>query len=267
MSIAMAVGETSPSKPFRVVIADGQEIFRNGLRNLLDDLEGFHVIAEVDNQSDLFQLLEMREVDLVLVDVALPNLSGLEWLQSPREMIRPSAVILFSDAVDSDFLLQAFLSGIGGFLTRDLPKKAVTEALRCWQQGLPALTLTTAAVLVQNLVGRYQELEKVVRGLTESRSYQSDTQPLRSIAEIADQAGGNNHSEIALQKLTQQESKVFQLMYQGLSNKQIAVRLAISPYTVSKHMQQILRKLGVSNRTQAASYALFKGDGPNLDEL
>jgi RNA polymerase sigma factor (sigma-70 family) len=259
MSVAMAIGETSLSKPFRVVIADGQEIFRNGLRNLLDDLEEFHVIAEVDNESDLLQLLRMHEVDLVLVDVALPNLSGLEWLQSLREMIQLSAVILFSDAVDSDFLSQAFLSGIGGFLTRDLPKKVVIEALRCWQQGLPALTLTTAAVLVQNLVSRYQELEKVVRGLTESRSRQSGTQLLRSTAEIAGQA--------ELQKLTQQESRVFQLMYQGLSNKQIAVRLAISPYTVSKHMQQILRKLGVSNRTQAASYALFKGDGSILDEL
>lgn len=267
MSVAMAIGETLLSKPFRVVIADGQEIFRNGLRNLLDDLEGFHVIAEVDNQSDLFQLLETREVDLVLVDVALPDLPGLEWLERLHEVIRPSAVILFSDAVDSDFLLQVFLSGIGGFLTRDLPKKVVTEALRCWQQGLPALTPTIAAVLVQNLVSRYQELEKVVQELMESRSRQSGTRPLRSTAELADQAGGNNHSEIALQKLTQQESKVFQLMYQGLSNKQIAVRLAISPYTVSKHMQQILRKLGVSNRTQAASYALFKGEGPILDEL
>src|SRR5487761_1393802 len=153
----MVSGATLLDKSFRVIIADGQEIFRNGLRSLLDDLEGFHVIAEVDNGSDLFQQLRSHDVDLVLVDIALPKLSGLEWLQSLYETIQPSAVILFSDSIDRDLLLQVFLSGVGGFLTRDLPKKAVTEALRCWQRGSLALTPMIAATLVQSLVSKCQE--------------------------------------------------------------------------------------------------------------
>lgn len=261
----MAIAETLPSKPFQVVIADGQEIFRNGLRSLLDDLERFHVIAEVDNGSDLFQRLKTRDVDLALVDIALPNVAGIEWLQSIDGLIQPGAVIVFSDILDPDILLQVFLRGVGGFLTRDLPKKVVTEALRCWQQGALALTPMIAATLIQCLVSKYQELEKTVQELTESHphlSYDPDSARIN-----AHQTDITAVSEIALQKLTQQESKVFQLMYQGLSNKQIAARLAISPYTVSKHMQQILRKLGVSNRTQAASYASFKGDTPFVDEM
>lgn len=255
----MAARETLLSKPFRVVIADGQEIFRNGLRNLLDDLEGFHVIAEVDNDSDLFQLLETRDVDLVLVDVALPHLSSLDWLQSLREIIQPSAVIVFSDVIDRDLLLQVFLRGVGGFLTKDLPKKVVTDALRCWRQGALALTPMIAATLIQSLVSKYQELEKVVQEYTESGLRLPYELIPASTADATHQAIVNNISDVALQKLTHQESKVFQLMHQGLSNKQIAVRLAISPYTVGKHVQQILRKLGVANRTQAASYASFKG--------
>lgn len=265
--MAMSSGETLLSKPFQVVIADGQEIFRNGLRGLLDNLEGFEVIAEVDNGNDLFQQLRTHDIDLVLADIALPNLPGLEWLQRLHETIQPSAVILFSDSIDRALLLQAFLSGVGGFLTRDLPKKVVTEALRCWQQGALALTPMIAAILVQSLVSKYQELEKVVRETAGSNSPLSYELPPASTPVTANQVIVNSVSDIALQKLTQQESKVFQLMYQGLSNKQIAARLAISPYTVSKHMQQILRKLGVANRTQAASYALFKGDTPLMDEI
>lgn len=263
----MSSGETLLSKPFQVVVADGQEIFRNGLRSLLDDIEEFHVIAEVDNSSDLLDKLRTRDVDLILVDSALPNIPGLEWLQSLKKTIQPSAVILFSDVVDHDLLLQAFLSGVGGYLTKDLPKKVVTEALRCWQQGALALTPMITAVLVQSLVSKYQELEKVVREIAGSSLPLSYELPPKSIPATARQVIVNSVSDIALQKLTQQESKVFQLMYQGLSNKQIAARLAISPYTVSKHMQQILRKLGVANRTQAASYALFKGDIPFMDEI
>lgn len=263
----MLSGETLFSKPIQVVIADGQEIFRNGLRYLLDDIEDFNVIVEVDNGNDLFEKLRTYDVDLILVDSALPATPRLEWLHSLKKTIPPSAVILFSDTIDRDLLLQAFLSGVGGFLTRDLPKKTVTEALRCWQQGALALTPMIAAVLVQCLVSKYQELEKVVREVTESHSHLSYELPPTSTPVTADQIVVNSVSDIALQKLTQQESKVFQLMYQGLSNKQIAARLAISPYTVSKHMQQILRKLGVANRTQAASYALFKGDTPFMDEI
>lgn len=255
----------SRNQPFQVVIADGQEIFRNGLRGLLDDLEEFHVVAEVDNDSDLFQLLETRAIDLALVDIALPNLSGAGWLQRLSGAIQPRSIILFSDFLDHDLLTQVFLRGVGGFLTRDLPKKVVTDALRCWQKGALALTPMIAATLVQSLVNKYQELEKVVQELAEAS-------PRLSVSpnppdDATHQADINLLSDIVLQKLTHQESKVFQLMYQGLSNKQIAARLAISPYTVSKHMQQILRKLGVANRTQAALYASFKGDSRFVDEF
>ncbi|HVB60623.1 MAG TPA: response regulator transcription factor, partial [Ktedonobacteraceae bacterium] len=200
----MVSGTTLLDKSFRVIIADGQEIFRNGLQSLLDGLEGFHVIAEVDNGSDLFQQLRSHDVDLVLVDIALPKLSGLEWLQSLYEAIQPSAVILFSDSIDRDLLLQAFLSGVGGFLTRDLPKKVVTEALRCWQRGSLALTPMIAATLVQSLVSKCQELEKVVREITRSSSHLPYELSPTSIPVIADQVVVNSVSDIALQKLTHQ---------------------------------------------------------------
>src|SRR5262249_9208252 len=134
--------------------------------------------------------------------------------------------------------------------TKDMPASDIVKALKGFQRGELALLPTVTLNLVELLVKKYSEVE----------------------VELSTRNGPATHEIPAFQKddvvassnisvLTPQETNVFQLLRYGHSNKQIASKLAISPYTVGKHVQNILRKLGVMNRTQAVSYTSFEGGG------
>lgn len=248
-----------PARSFSVLIADGQELFRNGLRALLDTMGGFTIAAEVSTERDMLEQLTKSPADLVLLDASLSDGHFQDLLSNLKQLDLAPAFIVFSTTVDIDQLIQAILLGAGGYLTKNLPKQTVANALERWQQGAFALTLSTETLLIQTLVDRYHALEQSLYASSQSHVRGSEPFAL-ALAEAALPGDAHGLTHLTTHKLTQQELRVYHLLYQGMSNKQIAVRLAISPYTVGKHVQQILRKLGVSNRTQAVSYTSHKVD-------
>lgn len=245
-------------KSFSVIIIDEQEIFRHGLHILLEAMGGFTVVAELDNTIDLLEHLRFCPVELVLLDASLhaSSLFDRDLIDSMKEASPSTAFIIFAPVLDEAQLLDAVLLGARGYLTKDVPKQTVIDSLRHWQQGAMAFTPAIATLLVQSLVRKCAELEQAVR----ANPLQNGNLFLASRGgEIPPESSVHALSNGAAQRLTHQEQRVYQLLQQGLSNKQIAVRLAISPYTVGKHIQQILRKLGVSNRTQAVLNTSFEG--------
>ena len=252
----VSAGKSAANKPWRVMIVDDHEIFRHGLRNILIDIDGFDVVAEASRCSDVLKHATRMPIDLVLMDSSLPDAVGIEAIQRLKELTPPPHVVLLSTAIDDSVLLDAILAGASGYLTKDLPKKDVVNALQSLRRGELALLPPVAANVIRLLMKRCIHLEKTLATEPQSTKQKVSLSPKRS-SKV--ESPSTLLSPLALHRLTSREYKVFQLLCQGLSNKEIAARFSISPYTVGKHVRQILRKLGAVNRTQAVLYASFEG--------
>ena len=251
-------GSFLPEEPLRVLIVDDHEIFRHGLRDLINGIEGFQVVAEANSCKDALALAEERHIDLVMLDMYLPDGDGVEVTRQLRQQITPPPrVIILSAIIYDDTLLGAILAGAHGYLTKEMPASDIVKALKGFQRGELALLPAVTTNLVKLLVKRHSEVEAE---LSTHNSPATNEIPPSQKDELNSVVASSNS---ATSVLTPQETNVFQLLRFGHSNKQIASKLAISPYTVGKHVQNILRKLGVTNRTQAVSYTSFEG-GENL---
>jgi DNA-binding NarL/FixJ family response regulator len=240
----------------RVLIVDDHEIFRQGLRDLINMIEGFEVVAEGGSCEDALTLARQMHIDLVILDMYLPDGNGIQTIrQLKREMTDPPCVIILSALMDNDTLVDAFLVGAQGYLTKAMPASDILHSLKGFRQGQLALPSAMTRNLVHLLVHKFSEKEAelsshVHQGITATDSSSCETQNMKKSAFLPN---------TSFPMLTQQEEKVFELLRCGQSNKQIAKHLTISPYTVGKHVQKILRKFGVINRTQAALYTSFEG--------
>lgn len=247
------VSSTENKESFlRVLIVDDHEIFRHGLRDLINGIEGFRVVAEANSCKHALALAEERCIDLVMLDMYLPDGDGIEVTRQLRQQVTPPPrVIILSAIIYDDTLVGAILAGAHGYLTKEMPASDIVKALKGFQRGELALLPAVTTSLVELLVKRYSEVEAELsthHGPATNELSPSQKDELNSVV-----ASSN------ISMLTPQETNVFQLLRYGHSNKQIASKLAISPYTVGKHVQNILRKLGVTNRTQAVSYTSFEG--------
>lgn len=248
----------SVDSPFlRVMIVDAHEIFRYGLRDLLNHIDGFRVVAEAESCTDALAQIEITPIDLVLLDLHLPDFDGIETILHLQEFVPPPQVIVLSATIDNHVLLEAMLAGASGYLTKDTPAKDIVKTLQGFQRGELAMLPTVAADVVRLLVQQCRHIEAELFNYIKNHTNKFDISRTAMPSNGGPDSTGSSNS--FLEVLTPQEEKVFQLMRKGLSNKQIAANLSISPFTVGKHVQNILRKLGVVNRTQAASYTSFEG--------
>jgi|SRR5581483_11232165 len=253
-------GSLPEEQSLRLMIVDDHELLRQGLRKVINTIKGFTVVAEANSCQDALAQIQRTKVDVVFVDLSLPDGNGSELVRVLRQRSAPPAIVVLSATINDDLLLETMLAGASGYLTKDVLAAEITQLLPGLHRGEMVMTPSIASRLINLLVQKYLTLE--MNRITSK----GDT----SVSTPADQNSYDIHPDISLlnkdtsplSHLTPQEDKIFQLMRLGLSNKQIASQLAISRFTVGKHIQNILRKLGVSNRTQAAqaaSYTTFEG--------
>jgi two-component system, NarL family, response regulator DevR len=241
----------------RVMIVDHHEIFRHGLRDLVNDIDSFRVVAEAGSCQDALAQMERTTIDLMLLDLRLPDFDGIEVILHLQEFVPPPQVILLSETIDSDVLLDAMLAGASGYLAKDTPASDIIKALQGFQRGELAMQPTVTADAVHLLVRQCRQIEAKLFNYIKNHKRAFDTPS--TVVQLNGGSVPTGSANSFLELLTPQEEKVFQLMRKGLSNKQIAAHLSISPFTVGKHVQNILRKLGVVNRTQAVSFTAFEG--------
>lgn len=240
----------------RVLIVDDHEIFRHGLRDLIDNIEGFQVVAEADSCKDTLICVKQMQIDLVILDLYLPDGDGIQVTRQLKQQVtNPPSIIILSAIIYDDTLVDAILAGADGYLTKDMPAVEIVKSLKAFQGGLLALPQAMTTNLVYLLVQKFAEKGTELFSNMQIGISSTDTTSLPT-EKITNSA---SYSNASFPMLTQQEARVFELLRQGQSNKQIASQLSISPYTVGKHVQKILRKLGVTNRTQAAAYTSFEG--------
>jgi DNA-binding NarL/FixJ family response regulator len=205
--------------PIRIVLADDHPIVREGLASVLETQPDFDVVGQAGDGAETVQLVGDLHPDVVLLDLEMPNMDGVQALRRLRA-VDPGVKALIFTAFDTDErIIGAVQAGARGYLLKGAPREELFGAIRVVAGGGTTLQPALAARL----------MERVASGV-------SDEEPL-----------------------TDREREVLQLMARGLQNKEIAGRLVISERTVKFHVSAILAKLGAGNRTEAVRAALERG--------
>jgi NarL family two-component system response regulator LiaR len=206
----------------RVMIADDHAIVRKGIRALLSEAGGFEVVAEAANGQEAVTRFWETQPDLILMDLLMPVMDGIEATrQITRRQPDARVLVLTSFAADNK-VFPAIKAGAAGYLLKDSSPDELVRAIRQVHRGEPSLHPTIARKLLQE-VAHPAELEPIPDALTA------------------------------------REMAVLRLIAEGLSNQEIADRIAVSEPTVRAHVSRILGKLHLASRTQAALYAVREG--------
>lgn len=216
----------------RIVIADDHTLFRQGLKQVLELEQEFQVVGEVGSADEAVTACRDLQPDVVVLDVSMPG-GGLDACVRVKQEFPQIGVVILTMHEDQEYLVRAVKSGANSYLVKDIDSSNLAEAIRAARDGRPYLHPKLAGLALIDMARQ--------TGRTSSRS-----------------AGDPG--------LTARELQVLRLLGQGASNREIAEQLIISEKTTKNHLTHIFEKLGVSDRTQAALYAIRSGLVP-IDKI
>jgi len=205
------------SDRIRVLIADDHAVLREGLRSFLELQDGIEIVGDAADGAEAVELAEKLRPAVVLMDLVMPKLDGVEAMRELRERVPETRVIILTSYIDDDRLLPAIRAGAAGYLLKNAEPQELARAIRAADAGEALIDPSVAARLVERL---------------------------------AEDDGRDDY-----ESLTAREREVLELIGRGFSNKRIALELDIAEKTVKTHVSNLLGKLGVADRTQAALYA------------
>ena len=227
--------------PVRVLIADDHGLVRDGYKLMLEREEDLEVVGEASNGREAVELCRELRPELVLMDVRMPEMDGLEATRAIKGEFPTTSVLVVTTYDNPDYLFEAIEAGAAGYVLKDAPKSQLLDAVRRTLGGESPLNQE----LAMQLISRFTR--------------EGDSKPNESAAPPAAVRRRRGADAPTLEALTPRELEVLQLLAQGKSNPQIAQELVISRLTAKTHVERIIRKLGVSDRTQAALSAIELG--------
>ena len=212
-------------KPIRILLADDHTVVRDGLRALLERESDMTVVAEAADGRDSVRLAETEAPDVVVMDLAMPNLNGMEATRRILATNSRVGVVILSMHQDESYVLGSLKAGAKGYVLKDSMRGEVVQAIRAVSQGRSFLTRKVARILQEDYISRLQQ-----RGLEDRYDLLSD-----------------------------REREVLQMIAEGRSNKEVANLLNISLTTVETHRAHILQKLDIHSVPELILYAVRKG--------
>jgi two-component system response regulator NreC len=212
-------------KLIRILLADDHIIMRNGLRLLLERQPGFQVIAEAADGRETVEMTEALRPDVVVLDVAMPNLNGIEAARQIASKLPAVAVVILSMHSDESYVLRALKAGARAYLLKDSAESDLIGAIKAVTEGKAFFSPAISKMLVDDYVRRLQQ-----RGVDDS-----------------------------YELLTTREREILQLLAEGKSNKDVANLLNLSLYTVETHRGNIMQKLNLHSVPELILYAVRKG--------
>jgi len=207
----------------RVLLADDHGIVRRGLRGLLEEA-GHSVVAEAADGLEAVRLCEEHRPDLLILDIGMPKLSGIEVAARAQKLDRPPAVIILSMHDDESYILRALAAGARAYLLKDATDEDLLPAVRAVASGKPFFSPAVTAVLVEDYMRTLQ-----TRGLTDSYHL-----------------------------LTDREKEVLHLLAEGRANKEVATLLDLGLSTVETHRANLMQKLNLHNTAEIVLYSVRK---------
>lgn len=213
--------------PTKVLIVDDHTLFRKGLISLLQQQKGIEVVGEAKDGEEGTRLAQITKPDVILMDVRMPHRNGIQATRAIREALPEAHIIMLTVSEEDEDLFSAIKAGARGYLIKNVEPDQLIKAIHLLVEGETAITHSMAS----KLLDEFGSIAKKV-----------DTPP-----------------ESNLRPLTHRENEILQLLAKGESNKEIANTLNISEHTVKIHLKNILKKLHMNNRVQAAIYAYQQG--------
>jgi DNA-binding NarL/FixJ family response regulator len=209
----------------RVLLADDHGIVRRGLRSLIETQPDIKVVAEAADGLEALRLCEEHQPDVMILDVGMPKLNGIEVAERVHKLPRAPHVIILSMHADESYVIRALSAGARAYLLKDATDEDLIPALRAVVAAKPFFSPMITAILVGDYVRQLQ-----ARGLTDSYHL-----------------------------LTEREREVLQLLAEGRTNKEVAALLDVGVSTVETHRANLMQKLNLHNTAEIVLYAVRKG--------
>ena len=211
-------------EPVRILLADDHALVRQGVRLILDAQPDLQVVAEAGDGAEAVEIVRRQEVDLAVLDVAMPRMTGL---QAAREIARRRSglpILMLSMHDHEQYFFESLKAGASGYVLKSVADQDLVDAVRAAMRGEPFVYPGVMSTIVRSYLDRLRRGERVPETV-----------------------------------LTSREDEVLKLIAEGQSTREIAQALTISPKTVERHRANILAKLGMRDRTQLTRYAIRAG--------
>lgn len=212
-------------KPIRILLADDHTVVRKGLRLLLETQRGFEVIADACDGRETVAMAEQYQPDVVVLDVAMPILNGIEAARQISSKLPHTAIVFLSMHADEGYVLKALKSGARAYLLKDSAEYDLIAAIKAVSEGKAFFSPAISKMLVEDYMRQMRERDV----------------------------------EDSYELLTTRERELLQLLAEGKSNKEVASLLNLSLYTVETHRGNIFQKLNLHNTAELILYAIRKG--------
>ena len=234
------MSERQQEAAVRVLVVDDQQLMREGIASLLGIQDGIEVIGTAANGQDALEQAVSMQPDVVLMDVRMPLMDGVVATGLLRRQVPGCKILMLTTFDDEEYVIEALRVGASGYLLKDIPARDLAQAVRAVHRGIYQLDPAVVSRVMASL-----------GGATGAQSQASLPVPAPSTGKGA----ASSSSSFKHSGLTEREIEVLRLIAQGASNREIAGQLVISEGTVKNHISNILSRLGLRDRTQAAIYA------------
>lgn len=208
-------------KKIKVAIVDDHALIREGIKKLLELEDAFDIVALAGDGFEALDVIKNTRPDVVLLDINMPNMNGIDCLKQIKTHFADTKVIMLTIHEDAEYLIETINIGAEGYVLKDADVSSLIKAIQKVVQGEVYIHPTLSGILVREYKRKDKSMEDII---------------------------GNN--------LTKREYEVIRLISRGFNNKEIATELFISEKTVKNHVSNIFKKIKVTDRTQAALYAI-----------
>jgi two-component system response regulator NreC len=221
----------------KLMLVDDHDVVRTGLRSFLETQPGFKVIAEAKNGIQALEKAREAQPDIVLMDITMPDMDGMEATQQFKKLYPECQILVLTVHADKQYFMKMLSVGASGYIT----KQAAADELVAAIQAVAAGHVYLQPALARWLLEDYQQLAKNV------------------VLHSPDETNSKEKDAVDLSILSQRERQVLELVGEGLNNHDIGKKLGLSPKTIARHRERIMKKLNMHSRTELVKFAIRTG--------
>lgn len=221
----------------KLMLVDDHDVVRTGLRSFLETQQGFEVVAEAKNGLQALEKAREAQPDIVLMDITMPDMDGIEATQQLKNLYPDCQILVLTVHSDKQYFMKIMSVGASGYLT----KQAAADELVAAIQAVAAGHVYLQPALARWLLEDYQQLAKTVT----LSHHEGST--------------GKDKDTVSLDILSARERQVLELVGEGLNNYDIGKKLELSPKTIARHRERIMKKLNIHSRTELVKFAIRTG--------
>ena len=221
----------------KLMLVDDHDVVRTGLRSFLQTQPGLEVVAEAKNGLEALEKAGDAQPDIILMDITMPDMDGIEATHQLKKLYPDCQILVLSVHDDKQYFMKMLSVGASGYLTKQAAADELVAAIQAVAAGYVYLQPALARWLLED----YQQLVKTVT-------------PASNVAPLA-----KDKNAVNLEILSERERQVLELVGEGLNNHDIGKKLGLSPKTIARHRERIMKKLNFHSRTELVKFAIRTG--------